>query len=332
MSGEKNPNNGTDIQQFTEANIRFHDSLDDLDSDDPRSQGETIQIIRDFVSEIAELNPDPTIRQQAVESLAKRTFLKKRDAEEQIKEAVVDSEQSNDERPELIETMDLELKRLEKLNSGETESEIRFRFVFGFGSFVVDTDAFWSPTEVRRTYSSEFDKAVAFYGDVNDWEDFIGRMFNERLVVRTDSVGPRKSAVDQLRDRIATSEAWLSPRDCLQRGNGILIEADSIEEAEQADEILVHNEEIRRVCEDNDITLDAIRVELDDRSLRSGSTRHVHFDGRRPRFWPLKKSEFSPKLIEPGEKAEPEEPSDEELELGDRGEEVSDETTGENGE
>jgi hypothetical protein len=207
-----------------------------------------------------------------------------------------------DDRPDLRDAIDERISRLEKLASEGTESKTRYRFVFDGGdSMVVDSETLYSPTGMRRKFNGMFDVLPVFDGEIDDWENYLVELQDECLVVKSDAVGPRAAALTNLRSKVESSEAYVDRAEAIRKGQGILIDADSYEEASDAGTVWVLYDVINRICDDLEITPQAFRIELDSRDLRNGSSKQKRFDGQRTNFWPLDRSEFEPKLIEPPE-------------------------------
>lgn len=287
------------MEVFMQANTEFQERLGRIDGNSPQASRQRIEAVDAFIEEVARVDPRESLKRQVISIVNDAVdFMTKSAAERELNEAIRDSSVDT-ERPEITELLVRNVASIEKLSSGETEGEVRYRFVFSGGdSLIIDPETLYSPTEFRRAYNGVYDVLPRFDGEQDDWEDLLHRLQDRYLVEKTDSVGPRAQAIDQLRSRISQSEAYIEAGVAVRKGNGVFIDADSREAAENASTVWIASAEVKRVCEDNDITPEALRVELDNRDLRGGTTEEHRFDGRKARFWPLERREFEPKLIE----------------------------------
>jgi len=293
-SGEPNP-----LDVFTEAHSRFQQQLERLDDDDPAGQ---VDAVDRFISEVAAVNPRESLKRQVIEIVADNVdFMTKSAAEKQLNEELRTTG-GPDDRPDLRDALDERIDRLEKLASEDTESETRYRFVFlGGDSMVVDSETLYSPTGMRRAFNGMFDVLPVFDGEIEDWENYLAELQDDCLVVKSDAVGPRAAALTKLRSKVESSEAYIDRAEAIRKGQGILIDVDSFEDAGDAGTVWVLYDVINRICDDLEITPEAFRIELDSRDLRNGSSEQKRFDGQRANFWPLDRDGFEPKLIEPPE-------------------------------
>lgn len=301
MSSESDDGSGGEspIDVFTEANSRFQQQLERVGEDDPAGQ---VDAVDRFISEVAEVNPRESLKRQVINIVADNVdFMTKSAAERQLNEEMRSSG-GPDDRPDIRDCITGFIDRIEKLASEDTESETRYRFVFNGGdSMVIDSETLYSPTQFRRAYNGVYDTLPRFDGEIEDWENFLAEIQEEHLIVKSDAVGPRASALTKLRSKVESSEAYIDRADAIRKGNGILIDAESMEAARDAGVVWVLYDEIQRICDDLEITPEAFRIELDSRDLRAGSSEQKRFEGKRATFWPLVRAEFEPKLIEPPE-------------------------------
>lgn len=298
MSSESDDAGGdadSPLDVFTEANSRFQQQLERV-GDDPAAQ---VDAVDRFISEVAAVSPRESLKRQVINIVADNVgFMTKSAAETQLNEEMRSSG-GPDDRPDLRDAIDERITRLEKLASEDSESETRYRFVFAGGdSMVVDSETLYSPTGMRRSFNGIYDVLPVFDGEIEDWENYLAELQDDLLVVKSDAVGPRSAALTRLRSKVESSEAYIDRADAVRKGQGILIDVDSIEEAEDASSVWVLYDEIKRICDDLDITPEALRIELDSRDLRTGSSEQKRFEGKRATFWPLVREEFEPKLIE----------------------------------
>lgn len=292
------------LDVFTEANSRFQQQLERIDDDDPAAQ---VDAVDRFISEVAAVDPRESLKRQIINIVADNVgFMTKSAAEKQLNEELRTTG-GPDDRPDIRDAIDERIDRLEKLASEDTESETRYRFVFAGGdSMVVDSETLYSPTGMRRAFNGMFDVLPVFDGEIEEWENYLAELQDECLVVKSDAVGPRAAALTKLRSKVESSEAYIDRAEAIRKGQGILIDVDSFEEASEASTVWVLYDVINRICDDLEITPEAFRIELDSRDLRNGSSQQKRFDGQRANFWPLDRGEFEPKLIEPPEEYEDE--------------------------
>lgn len=284
---------------FEEGLAEFLATLETIDSDSPSSARREIEAVDEFLATVARItDPDPAIVRQTVSIVNDNVgMMTLGDAEQQLRNHLRGSREAD--RPDIRDLLHDELRSIEKLVSDESESEPRYRFVFEAGSIIVDPETLYSPTQFRRAYNGVYDVLPRFGGEQNEWEDLLHEVQEEYLEAKPDAVGPRSTAIQQLRSKVGQSEAYLQTAPAARK-SGVLIVGESIEEAEEADEILVSQEVIAGICEDNEIEPEALRVELDNRELRAGRSRELRFEGERLYFWPLKRADekFQEKLIE----------------------------------
>lgn len=287
----------TDIEVFEEAHGRFLAALDGIEADDAGSASALMQAVNAFLSRIAGLDPDPMLRRYCIEAVSERVdFMTKTEAEKQLNNHLRDARDTG--RPEILDLLDASLERIEKLVSDESESEARYRIVFDDEeSIIIDAEQYYSPTKFCRAYNALYGVLPRFSGSQDEWESFLHAIQQERLINRPDSVGPRSAAIQQLRSKIERSEAYLDVGDAI-RNSGTYIDADSIAAAESGGTVWISSEEIRRICDEHEITPEALRIEMDNRELRAGSSTELRYNGRRAYFWPLAREEFDPRGIE----------------------------------
>lgn len=307
------------LDVFREANRRFHTKIEGIDPDDPNGQNELIEAVDEFIGAVAESDPRETIKRQTISIVAENApFMTKRSAESSLNEALRDVERREDGRPEITDILMRNVVQIEQLVTDEAEGDIRYRFVFADGgSLVVDPETLYSPTEFRRAYDSQYGVLPRFDGDIEYWEAMLHELKEEYQVVKADSVGPRSAAINDLRSKINSSEAYLDREDAA-RHSGVLIDEPSgdPEKAEEHDTIWILSDEVRRICKDHEIEIESLRVEMDNRDLRTGATVQKRVGGRRIYWWQLKREEFREKLIEAPQTsndpdpAEPEEDGD----------------------
>lgn len=314
MSSEPEEDSGggdSPLDVFTEANSRFQQQLERIEDDDPAAQ---VDAVDRFISEVAAVDPRESLKRQVINIVADNVdFMTKSAAEKQLNEELRTSG-GPDDRPDIRDAIDERISRIEKLVSEDTESETRYRFVFiGGDSMVVDAETLYSPTEMRRSFNGQFDVLPVFEGEIDDWENYLAELQDDHLIVKSDAVGPRAAALTKLRSKVESSEAYIDRAEAIRKGQGILIDVDSFEDANDAGTVWVLYDVINRICDDLEITPEAFRIELDSRDLRNGSSEQKRFDGQRANFWPLDREEFEPKLIEPPEGHE-EEPAESESE------------------
>lgn len=309
MESEAGPEGAgeTALDTFREANHRFRQELEEVKGE----PAEEVEVVDRFLSSVAEVDPRESLKRQTINIVSEQvSWMTKSSTERQLNEEIRSSGEPDD-RPDIRELLTSDrIDRIEKLVTDESESENRYRFVFqGGDSMVIDSETLYSPTKFRRAYNGVYDVLPRFPGEVEDWENLLAALQEEHLIVKSDSVGPRSQAVTKLRSKVESSEAYIDRDEAMRKGQGILIDVGSMEEVEEADEVWVAYDEISKICDDVDISPEALRIELDDRDLRTGSSEQKRFDGRRATFWPLKKGPegFEPKLIEPPEESKPNE-------------------------
>lgn len=301
MSSEVGGGGGEDpeIDAFQEALETFNEAVSSIEGDSPSANIEAMKAVNAFFASVGEIGPDPAMKRLSITTVAdKIPFYNQKEAERQLNKHLR-SGSSGAERPEIDALLLSEIEAIEKLNTGEAESEIRYRFIFENGNaFIVDTEALYSPTQFRRAYNSAFDVLPEWHGEQDDWEDLLASLQSDYLVVKTDNVGPRVAAIEQLRTFVLRSEAYLEPVYAIDN-NAVFIDAESEEEAEEAPVLWIPSEEVKRVCDENEITMHALRIEMDNRHLRRGRTsERFGFRGMRASFWPLDAEEFEYRGIE----------------------------------
>lgn len=287
------------LDAFEEALERFHAEIETIEEGSPSTARRQMEAVDEFLKTIAGTDPDPVLTRQSIAIVNDNVgFMTLSDAEKQLQNHQRSSSEGA-ERPDIRELLKENLSAIEKLATDEVEGEVRYRFVFSGGdSMVTDSETLYSPTDFRRAYNGVYDTLPRFDGQIDEWEDFLSEIQDQYLVVKSDAVGPRAAALTKLRSKVESSEAYIDRADAVRKGNGTLIDVDSREEAADAGTVWVLYDEIKRICDDLEITPEAFRVELDSRDLRTGSSEQKRFEGKRATFWPLVRSEFEPKLIE----------------------------------
>lgn len=302
---------------FLEAKDDFLASVEEIDEEDPEADIRLIKARNEMFRKVAAVGPQEAIKRQLFQ-LAKREipFITsiKRVEKDYTKIA---GDVGGPDRPHITSLLRDEVATIEKLAAGETGSEAKYRFNFENGrSLVVEHATLYSPTAMRRAYDAVFDVLPVYDGDEEDgydveWEDLIHELKQDRLVVKEDHVGPRTAAIQSLRNTVADSPAYLSPARAASR-NGVYlpVDPDDLEENEagelvapEADRVLVPSAEITAVCDDQDISIESLRIEMDNRDLRTGTSEELRIGGgRKEYFWPLPRGdgerEFREKMIE----------------------------------
>lgn len=329
-----------DLEAFLAGKEAFLRTLAKLDEGEPEYEILQIKAMNRLFQTLAPYDPQEALKKQAF-GLVKREieFMDLKRAEKDYdKIAAKVNASEGDGRPHITRLLREHVTTIEKLSAGETASEATYRFNFDSGeSLVVDSETLYSPTEFRRAYNGVFDVLPVYDGGSDDgideeWEDLLHDLQQARLVVKEDAVGPRTAAIRALRNHIATLPAYLAPKEAAER-NGVLLDLDP-EELERDDEtgrweaeadiVWVPSEEIAEVCDEADISVEALRVEMDNRDLRVGTSEEYRIGGgRKSYFWPLPREGddgFREKLIE-HEPAEGDRGADRDREPGDGTEE-----------
>jgi len=287
------------IEIFEEANAEFQEAIAEIDDGNPGAASSRMEAVDGFLKRIASADPDPMLKRQSIAIVAESVgFMTKGETEKQLENHLRQQKSQRAERPEISRLLQERVRKIEKLVADESGAEARYRFLFDNDpSLIVDPETLYSPTKFRREYNGVFDVLPRFEGTQEDWENLLHDLQQSRLVSKPDAVGPRSAAIQKLRSKVAKSEAYLNAGDAI-RNNGILIDAPSPEEAEAASVIWIASEEIKRICDEQEITPEALRLEMDNRNLRAGTSEEKRFGGNQAYFWPLRADEFEPKLIE----------------------------------
>lgn len=292
------------IEVFERANAEFQERVADIDPDDPGAASARMEAVDEFLKAIASVDPEPVLKRQTIAIVDDSVgFMTKSDAEKQLSNHVRGQQSERAERPAITELLETRVRSIEKLVADESGAEARYRFIFDDeSSLIVDSETLYSPTKFRRAYSTLFDVLPRFEAHQEDWENLLHDLQQTRLESKPDAVGPRSAAIQKLRSKVSKSEAYLDAGEAV-RNNGVLVEAATETEAEAAIEdgepVWISSDEIKRICDENEITPEALRIEMDNRGLRAGTSKEKRFGGNRRYFWPLRGDEFEPKLIEP---------------------------------
>lgn len=295
------------IDVFEDANAEFQERISEIGDNERYEKSEKMRAAEEFLATIAAIDPNEMLIEQTAHIVKSNVDgFTKRSAKSQLRDLVDESKRGD--APELGELFRNHLTAIEKLAVDESETDPRFRFVFDDDrTLVVDSETYYSKTQFCKTYNTAFGEYPEFDGGDDDYRDLIREVQQDCLTVEPDSTGPRSQAIEKLRTKVAKSEAYLDARGAMQN-NGVLIEADDPEAAEDADRVWIASDEIRRICDDKDIEPQSLRIEMDDRNLRAGRSEQKRYGNHRPYFWPLDADEFEPKLIETESDAEADSP------------------------
>lgn len=303
------------LEAFTAGKEEFMAELERIDEEDPEAEIHQIKAMNEFFRTLAPHDPQEALKKQAF-SIVKREipFMDLGRAEKDYNK-IASGIGGDSSRPELAHLMRSRVETIEKLAAGETGSEAKYRFNFESGnSLVVDSETLYSPTQMRRAYDGVFD--VLPKHDSEDeatpsWEDVVHELKQDRLVAKEDAVGPRTATIQSLRNRVAEAPAYLDAGSAATR-NGVYLDVDpdDLDHDEESGEIdsdagrvWVPSSEIEAVCDDRDISIEALRIEMDNRDLRGGTSAEFGIgEGRKAYFWPLPRGdgpdEFHEKTIE----------------------------------
>lgn len=306
-----------EFDAFLEAKDEFLGRIEAIGAEDPEADIEMIRARNEMFKRVAPTDPSEAVKRQMWE-ITKREipFITSIGRVETDYNKIAGEVSGGPDRPEITDLLRQRVNTIEKLTAGETGTEAKYRFNFDDGtSLVVESGTLYSPTAMRRAYDSVFDELPRYEGDDDDgasdaWEDLIHELKQSRLVAKEDAVGPRTAAIQSLRNRVAELPAYLSPRRAANR-SGVFLDIDpsDLEENEEgeyraeAGVLYVPSSEVEAVAEDRDISIEALRIEMDNRDLRAGTSEERGIgDGRKAYFWPLPRGddreEFSEKLIE----------------------------------
>ena len=275
------------------------------------------EIISDTVDQIADMIVDGLTESPnaAAGMLSGETkFYTKSDIKGQIQDAV--EEKHNDGKPALDEFVEDRLDNV--LTVKTTDHKQGAEYIWDFGTFKVETS---SGQDGRGHFRfDQFREFILESGNVNvapptkhhrggeEWRDFMINIMDERGETR-ESTGPRTEAVEALQRRIRKTTGYGTAESALNH-SGVWLVAESVEIPEwwsgltdlapqddrdtpedAIEEVRVHEDEIKKVIEDAEISRSALYHELNARVLTvpwaDGASTTVWVNGGNERFWLL---------------------------------------------
>lgn len=289
------------LDVFVEANTEFQEELDALDEDEPGFAAKQMQLVDEFLQSFKSVDPPNHVRDQIAAVVSDNTDVSKKSARRELQKYVKKHERETRSRPELSEIVRDRVVRVEALAANETDSDVRYRFVFDDEStVVVDREGLWSATAIRRAFSDVYGRVPVFDPPEGlEWEDLVDEIYDELLVVKRDAVGPRMQVIERVRELVEKHAAH-TEIDRAYTGSGVYVEQ------ADADTVYVESSRIEERAKEHDETLAGVRWEMDDKGYRVGqSERKRCGDGKVKNWWPLDRAEFEPKRVEqPDEPAE----------------------------
>lgn len=282
------------LDVFVDANTEFQEDLDALDEDEPGFAAKQMQLVDEFLQSFKQVDPPNHVRDQIAAVVSDNTNVSRKSARRELQKYVKKHQRETRSRPELSEIVRDRVVRVEALAANETDSDVRYRFVFDDEStVVVDREGLWSATAIRRAFSDVYGRVPVFDPPEGvEWEDLVDEIYDEKLVVKRDAVGPRMQVIERVRELVEKHAAY-TEIDRAYTGSGVFVE-----EAD-ADTVYVESSRIEERAKEHDETLAGVRWEMDDKGYRVGqSERRRCGDGKVKNWWPLDRAEFEPKRVE----------------------------------
>ena len=217
-----------------------------------------------------------------------------------------------------------DLREVVIVRTTDAKQETKYRWEFPDGSVETEADAEGRAHFHWGTFRDEYfdcigEDAAKPSEDLRggeDWREFVVDIIEEHGREQTTR-GSRTATVEQLRDYISRSRAFNDLQTVVER-DAVYIDADP-RDADPS-EIWVLNHDIKRICEDNELsTVRELQIELDARGLTVDRIRGVSetttVNGKSVTYWVLDAAiatpdEFVPDPVDPAESVRNEESDD----------------------
>lgn len=228
---------------------------------------------------------------------------------DKVETAAEKQEQSRNTKRPFDEVIKNDVIEVVRVKSTDAYQNTIYRWRFTDGEVVTknskdDTNSHFSWPNFRDDY---FDVTQEMpsppnRSDSEAWREFIAGTLDEKSRTET-SKGARTCAFDELRGYIEMCTGYAKPGDALQN-DGVHIDDDP--EDGSPSEIWVPNQQIKRICDNNELSsMRGLQVELDARNLTSskvvGASHTTRVNGRLTTFWRLNASIATPDtyIVEP---------------------------------
>jgi hypothetical protein len=242
-------------------------------------------------------------------------FYNKTELTELLEDEIENTRIADDDRPPLDQLIEQALKEVVIVRTTDAKQSTIYRWDFADCQFETSADkegrAHFAWPAFRNEYfdaaGRDPSKPTKQRRGGEEWRDFIVEMVRDRGTNSTTR-GPRTVAADALQNFIRRTTAYATVEDMFER-DGIYIDDDP-EDGDPA-EIHVPNHDIKRICDDNELSsVRELQIELDARGLStdriSGVSESTFVNNNKVTYWVLTADIAEPGTYEP----EPVDPAD----------------------
>jgi len=305
-------------------------ALTDLDGaadvDDPVDQAQAEQsAVESFIDELAAAVVDGYSTASAkqmcgvvsdVSQHYTKTALKDR-----LLEAISEKKVADSDRRRFSDILREDLREVVIIRTTDAKQDTKYRWEFVDGSVETEADSDGRAHFHWSTFRDEYFDAIGKDAakpeedllDGEDWREFVVDIIEAQGREQTTR-GPRTAAVEQLKDFISRSRAFNDLEAVVER-DAVFIDADPRDE--NPTELWVLNHDIKRICEDNELSsVRELQIELDARGHTVDRIRGVSetttVNGKTITYWALsarfaEPDEFVPDPVDPAESVREEE-------------------------
>ena len=330
---ESNTEPAPDESPSAQATAARDDALvamdDAADIDNPVEQAKAEErAVEEFVDSMAAAVVDGYSKTMAKETCGMVSDVSQHYTKTALKDRLTEAistkkvETSDRRRFDAILTEDL--REVVVIRTTDAKQETKYRWEFPNGSVETQADSdgrahfHWSTfrDEYFDCIGEDAAKPCEDLLDGEEWREFIVGIIDDHGREQTTR-GPRTETVEQLKDYISRSRAFNDLQTVVER-DAVYIDADPRDA--DPDEIWVLNHDIKRICEDNELsTVRELQIELDARGLTTPRIRGVSetttVNGKTVTYWVLDADiatpdEFVPDPVDPAESVRQEESAD----------------------
>lgn len=306
------------VSEALETTLHRIDGINPNDSAVERAKQEQ-QAVEEFVDELAQAVVDGLSRGQAKQRCGvvsdnseyhTKTALKQMLAERADE---LETEQS-DRRPFDAVLRD-DLQEVVIIRTTDAKQDTRYRWEFLKGSLETTATAegrahfHWSQfrDEYFDSVGEDAARPIKDLRDGEDWREFVVERI-EDLGREVTTRGPRTAAVEDLADFVTRSRAYNDFEAFVER-DALYIDQDPRDS--DPSELWIHNHDIKRICEDNELSsVRELQIELDARGHTvarvDGVSESTTINGKTVTYWVLDAdfadpAEFVPDPVDPAE-------------------------------
>lgn len=194
----------------------------------------------------------------------------------------------------LDDWIDANLERVVRVETTDSTQDTVFRWDFSDGTVETATTKdgvthfSWSHFRDEIYQGIGVNTAKPNRREAEEWRTWIAELIKSRGETKTN-FGPRSAAIEKLQEYVRDSIAYGNKADAVERG-GVYMDEDPHNGS--PDELCVMNNDVKRICDDQEVEVRGLQNELDARGFThdrvNGVSEGEYVDGAMIRYWVLK--------------------------------------------